>query len=64
MHKKKLWRPSKEKTVKDLENMDILPTNYREGYVPHHFLNQKHFKEAYKRAIEKVDNDASMTTEQ
>ena len=44
--------------------MDILPTNYREGYVPHHFLNQKHFKEAYKRAIEKVDNDASMTTEQ
>tara|TARA_Y100000593_G_scaffold94968_1_gene197698 strand:- start:399 stop:9788 length:9390 start_codon:yes stop_codon:yes gene_type:complete len=64
MYKKKFWRPSKEKTVKDLENMDILPTNYREGYVPHHFLNQKHFKEAYKRAIEKVDNDASMTTEQ
>ena len=36
---------------------------YRDGYVPHHFLNAKHFSKAYKTSLEKIDNDATMTSE-
>ena len=63
MYKKKFWRPSKEKAVTDLEKMEINSTNYRDGYVPHHFLNAKHFSKAYKTSLEKIDNDATMTSE-